>query len=127
MALFRLFFRSPPDSRQAIVEERRSFHFLYQLHSGLQLRRHLKHCFTSTLTRFKARNTIIGMSAVKKSIEQLWMSGHSEDYIVKYVSIMKALRGNFCMQAPTIRRHVRNEIARMKRKGLRPATNSRNC
>jgi hypothetical protein len=64
------------------------------------------------------------MSAIKKTIERLWMSGHSEDDIVKYVSITKALQGNFCLQTPTIRRHVRSEIARLERKGLRPITNS---
>ena len=62
------------------------------------------------------------MSVIKKCIEQLWMSGHSEDYIVKYVSITKALQGNFCLQTPTIRRHVNSEIARLKRKGVRPTT-----
>jgi hypothetical protein len=59
------------------------------------------------------------MSAIKKSIERLWLSGHTEDHIVKYVSVLKALKGNFCMQSATIRRHVRSEIARLERKGLR--------
>ena len=52
------------------------------------------------------------------------MSGHSEEDIVKYVSITKALQGNFCLQTPTIRRHVRSEIARLERRGLRPITSS---
>jgi hypothetical protein len=64
------------------------------------------------------------MSVIKKVIKQLWMRDYSEDDIVKYVSITKALQGNFCLQTPTIRRHVRSEIARMERKGLRPTANS---
>jgi hypothetical protein len=60
------------------------------------------------------------MSAIKKCVEKLWITGHSEEYIVKYVSITKALQGNFCLQTPTIRRHVRSEIARLERKGLPP-------
>jgi hypothetical protein len=57
------------------------------------------------------------MSAIKKCIERLWKSGHSENDIVNVVATMKALRGNFCMQIPTIRKHVRSEIARLERKG----------
>jgi hypothetical protein len=64
------------------------------------------------------------MSAIKKCIEQLWMSGQSEECIVKYIWVVKALKGNFCLQTQTIRRHVRSEIARLERKGLSPATNS---
>lgn len=64
------------------------------------------------------------MSVMKKTVEQLWLSGHSEDFIVKYVSIVTALKGNFCLQTSTIQRHVRSEIARLKRKGLRPNTDA---
>jgi len=59
------------------------------------------------------------MSAMKKLVRQLWMNHHSEDDIVSYVSITKALQGNFCLQTPTIRRHVQSEIARLERKGER--------
>ena len=61
------------------------------------------------------------MSVMKKTVEQLWMNGRSEDYIVNIVSIAKALNGKLCSQTARLtRRHVRSEIARLKRKGLRP-------
>ena len=65
------------------------------------------------------------MSVKKKCIERLWVSGHDDEHIVRFVSISKALQGNFFLQMHTIRRQVRSEIARMERKGLRRLVNSR--
>src|SRR5215472_19187672 len=71
------------------------------------------------------------MSFLKKTIADMWTSGHSTNEIVHLVCVIKRLQGNTCVKAddPTgyagrLERYVRSEIARLERKKPRSSTSS---